>query len=158
MARINLINFILNFTLYYKPLIGIFAKIFKMNTIKPSSKKLFGAFVPAFKGLWVSLKTERNVQFHFLAIAIVIISGFSLDISILEWLTILLFFGLVLSLELINTAIEKLSDVVQPEKDDRIGIVKDISAAGVLWASILALIAGIIIFTPKIMQIFTNHQ
>lgn len=102
--------------------------------------------------------TERNVQLHFLAIACVVILGFLLDISSFEWLTILLFFALVISMELINTAIEKLSDVVQPEKDMRIGVIKDISAAAVLWASIMALIAGFLIFIPKILHFFTNHQ
>lgn len=129
-----------------------------MNSIKSSSNNIFGAFETAFKGLWISLRTERNVQLHFLAVAFAIILGLILKISYLEWLTVLLFFGLVISLELMNTAIEKLSDVVQPEKDDRIGIIKDISAAAVLWASIMALIAGIIIFIPRIVQIFSNHQ
>ena len=129
-----------------------------MNSIKSSSNSIFGAFGPAFKGLWISLRTERNVQLHFLAIVLTVISGFLLKISSMEWLTVLLFFGLVIGLELINTAIEKLSDVVQPEKDDRIGIIKDISAAAVLWTSIMALIAGIIIFIPRIIQIFSNHQ
>lgn len=76
----------------------------------------------------------------------------------MEWLIIILFFGLVMSLELLNTAIEKLSDAFQPEKDTRIGVVKDASAAAVLWASIMALIAGFLIFIPKIMLIFINHQ
>ena len=129
-----------------------------MNSIKSSSNSIFGAFGPAFKGLWISLRTERNVQLHFLAVAFVVILGFLLNISSLEWLTILLFFGLVLGLELLNTAIEKLSDLVQPEKDDRIGIIKDTSASAVLWASIMALIAGIIIFIPRIVQIFSNNQ
>ena len=119
---------------------------------------MFGAFGPAIKGLRISLRTERNVQLHLLAVAFAVILGFLLNISPLEWLIILLFFGLVLGLELINTAIEKLSDVVQPEKDDRIGIIKDTSAAAVLWASIMALIAGIIIFIPKLVQIFSNNQ
>ncbi len=137
---------------------GIFAKIFNMNSIKSSSKQKFGAFGPAFKGLRISIRTERNVKLHMLAIAFAVILGFLVNISSLEWLIILLFFGLVLGLELLNTAIEKLSDVVQPEKDDRIGIIKDTSAAAVLWASLIALIAGIIIFTPKIVQIFINNQ
>ena len=119
---------------------------------------MFGAFGPAIKGLRISLRTERNVQLHFLAVAFAVILGFSLNISILEWLIILLLFGLVLGLELLNTAIEKLCNVVQPEKDDRIGIIKDISAAAVLWASIVAMIAGIIIFIPKLLNIFSNNQ
>ena len=129
-----------------------------MNSIKSSSKKLFGPFGPALEGLRISLRTERNVKLHFLAVACAVVLGFLLNISSLEWLTILLFFGLVISMELINTAIEKLSDVVQPEKDDRIRVIKDTSAAAVLWASIMALIAGIIIFIPKVVQVFINHQ
>ena len=128
-----------------------------MNSIKSSTKIKFGAFGPAFKGLGISLRTERNVQLHFLAVAFAVILGFLLDISPLEWLVILLFFGLVLSLELVNTAIEKLCDVVQPEKDNRIGVVKDTSAAAVLWSSIMALIGGIIIFIPKIIEVLINH-
>ena len=129
-----------------------------MNSNKSSAKKRFGTFAPAFKGIWISLRTERNVQLHFLAIVCVVVLGFLLDISPIEWLTILLFFALVLSMELINTAIEKLSDVVQPKQDSRIGVIKDTSAGAVLWSAIMALFAGIIIFIPKLMQIFINHQ
>ena len=129
-----------------------------MNSIKSSSRTKVDAFDSAFKGLRISFRTERNVRLHFVAVAFTVILGFLLNISYLEWLTILLFYGLVLGLELINTAIEKLSDVVQPEKDDRIGIVKDTSAAAVLWVSFVALIAGFIIFIPKIVHVFINHQ
>lgn len=71
----------------------------------------------------------------------------------MEWLIILLFFGLVIGLEALNTSIEKLADVVQPNSDKRIRIVKDLSAGAVLFSAICAMIAGTLIFLPKIIHL-----
>ncbi|MDY0343373.1 MAG: diacylglycerol kinase family protein [Lentimicrobium sp.] len=124
-----------------------------MNFDNSSLNKLFGAFKPAFKGIGIAFKSERNLRFHSIAIGCVIIFSFVFYISVIEWLIILVFFALVIALELINTAIEKLCNVIQPEKDERIRIIKDISAGAVLWVAIMALIAGLLIFIPKIFSL-----
>ena len=121
-----------------------------------SLNTFFGSFLPAFKGIGIAFKSERNLRLHLIAVVFVTIISFALGISITEWLIILVLFALVISMELINTAIEKLSDVVQPEKDDRIGIIKDISAGAVLLSAIIALIIGFLIFIPKILLLLNS--
>ena len=68
----------------------------------------------------------------------------------MEWTIQLLAIGLVMGIEGANTAIEKLADYVQPEYDEKIGLIKDISAGAVMIVSILASIVGLIIYVPKL--------
>lgn len=103
-------------------------------------------FVFAFSGLFLLIKTERNFQIHLIIFSIVLFFGYYFDITSLEWIIILIVSGLVFSLEAVNTAIEKLSDVVEPKLNEKIKIIKDVAAAAVLVASIFAAITGIIIF------------
>lgn len=85
---------------------------------------------------------------------LVIIAGLLFHISTVEWIAVIFAIGLVLTAEAINSAIERLSDVVQPEKDDRIRDVKDICAGAVLICAITATIIGSIIFLPKLLMFF----
>ena len=124
-----------------------------MNFVNSSLKKFFGAFLSAFKGIGIAFKSERNIRLQMIAAVCVIVFGFVFAISVTEWLLILVLLAMVIAMELINTAIEKLSDVIQPEIDERIRIIKDISAGAVLWVSIMALIAGLLIFITKIFTL-----
>ena len=110
------------------------------------------SFKNAFCGMLKLFRSERNAKIHLLAILLVSIAGFLLGINGIEWLILLLFFGLVIGLEALNAAIEKLADVVQPNHDKRIETIKDLSAGAVLFGAICAAIAGIIIFLPKILD------
>ena len=85
---------------------------------------------------------------------LVIIAGLLFHISTVEWIAVIFAIGLVLTAEAINSAIERLSDVVQPEKDDRIRDVKDICAGAVLICAITAAVIGSIIFLPKLLMLF----
>lgn len=107
----------------------------------------------AFKGLWILLRTEYSIQIQLSIALIVTLTGFHFELSRVEWMIQLLAIGLVMGLEGVNTAIEKLADYIQPEKDPKIGILKDISAGAVMIASILASIVGILIYFPKILAI-----
>ena len=105
----------------------------------------------AFKGLFLLLRTEASIKVQ-LGIAIVMtFLGFYLDISITEWIFQCFAIGLVMGIEGMNTAIEKLSDFVQPEYDEKIGLIKDISAGAVMLVSIVATIVGCLIYLPKIL-------
>jgi undecaprenol kinase/diacylglycerol kinase (ATP) len=79
----------------------------------------------------------------------VVVAGWHFSISVAEWLAIVLCVGAVLVTELINTAIETLVDMVSPEFNVKAGLVKDIAAAAVLIAAIMAVIVALIIFVPK---------
>ena len=87
---------------------------------------------------------------------LVLLAGFLFEISEFEWLAVVFAIGLVLAGEAINSAIERLSDVVRPELDDRIRDVKDISAGAVLICAITAAIIGITVFLPKLIMLFSK--
>lgn len=85
---------------------------------------------------------------------LVIIAGFTLKISNIEWCICITLFGLVISLELVNTAIEIVVDIVMPDINEKAKKVKDISAAAVLISAINSAIIGLIIFIPKLLTLF----
>ncbi|HRG26597.1 MAG TPA: diacylglycerol kinase family protein [Chitinophagales bacterium] len=114
-------------------------------------KKEITSFAAAFKGLFYLLKKERHFIIHIVIMLLVIIAGFYFHLSQTEWVTLCLTFGLVICAEAFNTAIEKLCDVVHPEYHKSIGLIKDIAAAGVLFAAIIAIIIGCLLFIPKII-------
>jgi diacylglycerol kinase (ATP) len=104
----------------------------------------------AFKGAWILVRSESSIQIQvFIALAVTL-AGFYFEISTLEWILQLFAIGLVMGVEGVNTAIEKLSDYVQPDHDPRIGRIKDISAGAVMFVSLIASIIGLIIYLPKI--------
>jgi len=90
---------------------------------------------------------------HCAVTVLVVIAGLLFRISTTEWIAVLFAIGFVLAAEAINSVIERLSDVVQPEIDDRIRDVKDISAGAVLICTIAAAVIGIIIFLPKLITL-----
>ncbi|MGB5315838.1 MAG: diacylglycerol kinase family protein [Robiginitalea sp.] len=106
----------------------------------------------AAKGAWILLKSEASIQVQFAVALVVCAAGWYYHISPMEWIVQLLAIGMVMGLEAINTAIEALSDYVQPERDSRIGQLKDISAGAVLIGAVAAGIAGLIIYLPKIFS------
>ncbi|MDA9554868.1 diacylglycerol kinase family protein [Pelobium sp.] len=114
--------------------------------------KIFRSFTYAFNGLKIGLSGELNLRVHFLSAIAAISLGLFFHISKAEWLALLLVIGLVISTELMNTALEHLADFVSPEKHPKIKIVKDLAAAAVTIAAIIALVIGVIIFLPKITQ------
>ena len=122
-----------------------------MNKEKFSLKKRFKSFGYAFNGLRLLISEEHNARIHLIAAIVAVMAGFLLHISSLEWVAIILAFGFVISLEIVNTAIENIADFVSPERHMQIKKIKDLAAAGVLIAAITALIIGLIIFIPKII-------
>ena len=121
-----------------------------MNPDKFSLRKRIQSFRYAFSGLWFVLKHEHNFRIHLLAAVVAIAAAIWFKISAFEWIAITFAIVLVLVLEIINSAIEKLADLISPGKNDTIKIVKDITAAAVLLAAIASLVIAAIIFIPKI--------
>ena len=112
---------------------------------------LYKSFGYAFEGIFTGIKKERNMKIHCLAMLCVIVAGLVLQISIAEWCICLVLFGLILSLELVNTAVEAVVDLVTEEKKPLAKIAKDTAAGAVLIAAIMAAGAGLLIFVPKIL-------
>jgi diacylglycerol kinase (ATP) len=82
---------------------------------------------------------------------LMVIAGFYFEIDRVEWILQILAFGLVLSIEGMNTAVEKIADFIHPEFHDRIGFIKDIAAGAVFFAAIAAIIVGLLIYVPKFL-------
>lgn len=110
----------------------------------------------ALEGVVQFFKSERNGQIEGVIAVIVIAAGFYFNIDRLEWIAVLLCIGGVLTAEALNTAIEKLCDVISQERDARIKLVKDISAGAVLLMSIASSIIGLKIFIPRIIILLIN--
>lgn len=121
-----------------------------MDNKSPKKNKLYKSFGYAFEGIFATLFHERNMQIHFLVTVLVIIFGIILKISVTEWFYCMLLFGLVLSLELVNTAIEAVVDLVTEDKKPLAKKAKDAAAGAVLINAIFAAIMGGIIFFPKL--------
>ncbi len=107
-------------------------------------------FLNAFRGLYVFGRTTKNLYFHIFVALVVIILGFYLKISSLEWIALIFSIGLVIITETINTAIEIDIDLTSPEYHPFARDTKDVAAAAVLVAAFTAVIIGFIIFLPKI--------
>ncbi|MEO7529774.1 MAG: diacylglycerol kinase family protein [Sediminibacterium sp.] len=116
--------------------------------------KLVRSFGYAWQGILYCIKTQLNFRIHLVVLSMVIIGGFILHIGTTEWLFIIGCAMLVLALELLNTAIEKLCDTISTEIQPEIKIIKDVSAAAVLLSAAGSVVTGIIIFFPKMMQLF----
>jgi diacylglycerol kinase len=115
--------------------------------------KLKFSFRAAIRGMYLSFRKERNTRIHLIAAFLVTAAGLLFNITAIEWMIILLLFAMVISTEMINTAIEKLADVAEPGFSLHIRDIKDISAGAVLWTSIVSVIIGIIIFAPEILEL-----
>ena len=114
--------------------------------------KRLKSFVYAFQGLGSFLKKEHNAWIHCMANVVVVSAGLYYHISTTEWCIVLLCFGLVLSAEAFNTAIERLVNLVSPDFHPIAGDVKDVAAGAVLICAIASAIIGCIIFIPYIFS------
>lgn len=106
------------------------------------------SLVFAFKGAVKLITTEHSVMVQFSTAIILTIAGFYFGISATEWLFQTLAIGLVLSVEGLNTAVEKIADFIHPDYHQKIGFIKDIAAGAVFFAAITAIIIGSIIYIP----------
>ena len=98
-------------------------------------------------------KSGAHARIHAVATIIVVSSGIYMKITVSEWCFLILAIVMVLAAEAFNTAIEELSDMVEPNFDKRIGRIKDISAAAVLFLAFGSLIIGGFVFLPRILSL-----
>lgn len=118
-----------------------------MNQKRFSVHARLMSFVYAFRGIRALFATEHNAYIHLLATLIALVLGVVLKIGRYEWLWLTLAIVLVFAAELVNTAIEKLCDVVQPDYSKKIKTIKDLAAAATLVCAIGAVVIGCLIFT-----------
>ena len=126
-----------------------------MSNIQKTSSKGFSvkarikSFSYAIQGINTFLKTQHNAWIHAFATVLVIVLGNIVRLSFSEWCLIFLAIALVFITEMLNTAIEFLTDLASPEFHPLAKKTKDVAAGAVLFSSIIALIIGLLVFTPK---------
>lgn len=108
--------------------------------------RFFKSFWYAIRGLQASFREQRNLKVQITVAVMTVGAGFYFRITSVEWCLLLLTAALVISLEMVNTAIESLVDLVTRECKPEAGKIKDIAAGAVLFASIIAVVVGVIIF------------
>lgn len=113
-------------------------------------KNRIHAFGYAFSGIYQSFRQEIHLQLHAIIALLVIGLAVFLDVSKMEWIILVLAITLVIAFEMLNSAIEKLCNIVMPEKDPRIKYIKDVSAGAVLVVCVFAVAAGLIVFSRYI--------
>ena len=118
-----------------------------------SIKKRIVSFKYAFNGLKIILSTQHNFLIHLVVAVFVTAAGLFFQISNSEWCIIILTIAMVLSAEVFNTSIEKITDMVSPGYNVEAGKIKDIAAASVLIVAIASVIIGLTIFLPKVISI-----
>ena len=113
-------------------------------------KKRLQSFVYAFQGIQALFRDEPNARIHLGAAVLVNVAGLWFKISTFEWVALWVCIGLVFIAEIINTALENICDHISPEKNVRIGEIKDLAAAAVLISVVISVIVAALIFAGKI--------
>ena len=108
----------------------------------------------AMDGINYVIMKERNFKIEIIFGILVSIAGIYFNVSILEWLVLVVTIAIVLCLEMVNTAIERTVDLVTKEYNELAKISKDVAAGAVLIMSMFSVVVGIIIFLPKILLMF----
>jgi len=118
--------------------------------IKP--KKLFRSFGYALDGIYLAVKLDQNVRFHLITSVLVIILSFVLTISTVEFLFIFMAIFFVMISEMVNTAIEEMTNLIIKEHHASARVAKDVAAGAVLLSAVFAVIVASIILIPKIIE------
>ena len=111
-------------------------------------KRLFKSFSYAFRGLFKIFREEQNLRIQTAVAVLVFLGAYLLRISRFEWLILILSVSLVILMEVINSVVERIVDVLKLRVDHYAKEIKDIAAAAVMVASLFAVIIGAIIFSP----------
>lgn len=118
---------------------------------KRGFKRFLSSFKYSFQGLIYTYRAEQSLVLHLIITIVVIIGGLIFKINLTEWLFCLLFIGLILAAELINTSVEAVVDLICPKIHPLAKIAKDTASAAVFVFSLVAFISGMVIFLPKII-------
>ena len=121
---------------------------------KTGKNPLYKRIGYAFEGIFAGIRGERNMKIHCFAAVCVVVAGVLFHISVTEWCICLVLFGLILSLELVNTAIEAVVDLVTEDKKPLAKLAKDTAAGAVLIAAVMAAMGGALFFVSKNINLF----
>lgn len=122
-----------------------------MNNKKPTFFESVGF---AIQGIKVAIRYNRNIRIHIIIAVIVVISTFLLGLNQFEKAIICMIILLVISAEMINTAIEEIVDLVTKDYREEAKFAKDVSAGMVLIVAVGSIAVGFLVFTPHILRLF----
>lgn len=108
----------------------------------------------AWNGLLHVIKNERNLRIHIFITIVVIAIGYYFTLTLIEWTIIFLVIGFVLVTEVFNTVVEELINYLNPTIHPTAKVIKDMAAGAVLLAAIFSIIIGLLIFAPKVYELF----
>lgn len=108
----------------------------------------------AWSGILFALRTQSHMRFHVFAAIVVCFLGYTVSLDTLEWSVILLTMAVVMSAEMLNTALEQVVDLASPEFHPIAKIAKDAAAGAVLIAAVIAAIIGLLIIGPPLWRLF----
>ena len=127
----------------------------KIKKVKEKSfKRFISSFKYCFEGMNYAFYNEVNIMVMIIIAIIALVLGVLFKINYVETLVIVTLIGVVLSLEMVNTALEATVDLVTEEKKPLAKVAKDCASGAVGIMSIISLIVGIMIFLPKILNLF----
>lgn len=120
----------------------------------PRNHSLLTSFKFAIEGINIATRYNRNLRIHFFIAALIVIASFVLNLNQFEKAIICMIILLVISAEMINTAIEEVVDLVTKEHRQEAKIAKDVSAGMVLIVATGSIAVGILVFAPHILRLF----
>ena len=118
-------------------------------------RRLKGIII-AINGMFFLLKNEEAIKVQSFIFLIVIALGFYFEITTKEWIIHIILIGFILTTEALNTFAEKICDLINPKYNERIKLIKDISAGAVSFAVLSSLIILLIIYFPYIKQLINS--
>ena len=121
-------------------------------------KTFLRSLIFASQGAKQFFSRDRNGKIQTVIAVTAIVLGFTVRLSSFQWLLVLFCIGLVISLEMINSAIEQYCDLVTTDFHPSIKIIKDVAAGAVLVASLMSLVIGLIIFIPALVKFLNALQ
>ena len=114
------------------------------------------SFLYAIAGVFVAVKSERNMRWHLLSVVAAVALGLWLGLTACEWAAVVTCCSLVLSVECLNTAVEAAVDLASPEMHPLAKKAKDCAAGAVLLAAIGSAVVGCIVFVPKLLSLLPS--
>ena len=119
-----------------------------------SLKEKIERFKYPINGFVIAWQEEPSFRFHGVSAVLTLLGAYLLDVTYVEFLIIIVMIGVVIVAELLNTALEELCDKFQPTHDPHVAKIKDLAAAAVFASAITAVLVGLAIFIPRIINIF----
>ena len=116
---------------------------------REKKEPLHKSFDYAWEGIVAVIRKERNMKIHCCVMILVVLAGMILRIAAWKWCTCFCLFGLVMSLEMVNTAVEAVVDLVTEERKPLAKLAKDAAAGAVLLSAVMAVIVGLTLFIPE---------